>query len=46
MTQERLNNVMVAHIYKEITDRISLINIAQRFCSANDRRKVYFGHFE
>ena len=45
MTQDRLNNVMLAHTYKEITDRISLIDIAEKFNTVNDRRKAYFGNF-
>ena len=31
MTQERLNNVMLLHIYKELTDETNLEEIAQYF---------------
>lgn len=43
MTQERLNNVMLLHIYKELTDETNLEEIAQSFSTANDRRINYFG---
>ena len=43
MTQERLNNVMLLHIYKELTDETNLEEIAQSFSTANDRRMNFFG---
>ena len=45
MSQERLNHCMTLHIYKEKTDEIDLMKIAQEFIVANDRRKAYFGTF-
>ena len=45
MSQEQLNNCMILHIYKEKTDEIDLTKVAKEFISANDRRKLFFGHF-
>ena len=45
MSQERLNHCMTLHIYKEKTDEIDLMKIAQEFIVANVRRKAYFGTF-
>ena len=44
MSQERLNNVMIPHIYKERTDHLNLEDIAETFAMANDRRRKYFGN--
>ena len=41
MTQERLNNVMLLHIYKELTDETNLEEIAQSFSTANNKRINY-----
>ena len=43
MTQEKLNNVMLLHIYKELTDETNLEEIAQSLSTANDRRINFFG---
>ena len=41
MTQERLNNVMLLHIYKELTDETNLEEIAQSFSTPNNKRINY-----
>ncbi|XP_070549960.1 zinc finger MYM-type protein 1-like [Ptychodera flava] len=45
MSQQRLNNVMLLHIHKQITDSLCLKDIARDFASANDRRVTFFGKF-
>ena len=43
MSQEQLKHCLTLHIYKEKTDEIDLMKIAQEFVAANDRRKAHFG---
>ena len=45
MSQERLNHSMLLSIYKEKTDEISLKNVANVFCEANEERRRTFGIF-
>ena len=45
MTQKRLNHVLLLHIYKDHTDGLDLIQVAQSFILANERRQKYFGSF-
>ena len=45
MGQQRLNNMMLLHIHKDLTDDIDNIKIAQEFVNANERRMNYFGTF-
>ena len=45
MSQERLNNCMLLHIHKEITDSLNLQDIATAFITAKDERLRYFGTF-
>ena len=42
MTQCRLNNILLLHCHKEMTDVIDLTAIAQDFIAAIERRKTYF----
>ena len=44
MSQERLNNVMLPHVYKDLVDCLDLSDIAQKFCSSNER-SAFFGQF-
>ena len=44
-TQERLNNLMTLYVHKDYTDGLSLIKVANEFCSLNESRKVIFGKF-
>ena len=46
MTQEKLNNVMLLHIYKELTDETNLEEKSQSLLTANDRRINFFGSNE
>ena len=45
MTQSRLNNILLLHCHKEITDAIDLTAVAQDFIAANEKRKRYFEAF-
>ena len=45
MTERRLNNCLLLHVHKDITDSLDLISIASEFVCANDERKKYFGNF-
>lgn len=43
MTQQRLNHLMFLHIHQDITESIDLHDVLQRFCMANENRKLNFG---
>ena len=43
MTEQRLNNCMLFHIHKHLTDSLDLIQIAKEFIAINAERKLYFG---
>ena len=45
MTQSRLNNILLLHCHKEMTDAIDLTAIAKDFIAANEKRKTFFGVF-
>ena len=45
MTQERLNQLMILHIHKELTDTLTMKEIANEFISKNGRRVHIFGNF-
>ena len=45
MTQKRLNNCMLLHIHKDLTDSLNLLDIATTFITAKDERLRYFGTF-
>ena len=42
MSEARLNNVMLLHTHKDITDRIDINKIADTFVSANSRQQNFF----
>jgi hypothetical protein len=44
MTQQRLNHVIIPHIYKEKLDLLDLNSICSDFISKNQNRKTFFGH--
>ena len=46
MTQVRLNNMMVVHIHKTLTDTIDIKSILTGFSTANADRRKMFGSFE
>ena len=45
MSEQRLNNCMMLHIHKEITDSCDMHEIAKEFVSANSERQRFFGSF-
>ena len=44
MTEKRLNNCLIAHVHKQITDELNLTDICKLFTEVNDERKRYFGN--
>jgi hypothetical protein len=46
MTQKRLNNCMIMHVFKSKTDSIDLMSIGQDFVDRNERRRNFFGNFK
>ena len=46
MTEKRLNNCLLLHIHKDLTDSLDLISAAKEFINFTDERQKYFGHFE
>ena len=45
MSECRLNNVLLLHCHKDITDSVNVTDIAKTFVSANSQRQNYFGSF-
>ena len=45
MTQERLNHLMLLHVHKDLTDSLSLVDVANEFVSKSERRLQVFGKF-
>ena len=45
MGQERLNNLMLLHIHKDITDDLDLKDVATEFISRSEHRLSIFGKF-
>ena len=43
MTQERMNNLMILNVHKELTEEIDLFDIAKEFISGNESRENVFG---
>ena len=35
MTEKKLNNCMILHIHKELTDQMDLLKIAKKFVACN-----------
>ena len=46
MKQDRLNNCLLMHCRKSITDTLDTVKIAKWFACANEQRKGHFGQFE
>ena len=44
MIQSRLNHCMLLHIHRELTENLSLPDIAEEFIKCNDKRINLFGH--
>lgn len=45
MTEKRLNNCLMLHVHKDVTDSLNITAIAEEFVSTNDDRKKHFGSF-
>ena len=45
MTSNRLNNLFLLYIHKEVTDSLDLYKIGNDFANVNKRRQNYFGRF-
>lgn len=45
MTEQRLNNCMLLHVHKDLTDDLDLFEIAKDFIIAKEERNRYFGNF-
>ena len=45
MTEERLNNCLLVHVYKEIAEELDVEAISRDFIRADDARKKHFGCF-
>jgi len=47
MTEQRLNNCLLLHTYKDLTDNIDLLAIAKEFIAVGvtNERRNYFGVF-
>ena len=43
MTEQRLNQCIILHTHKHLTDSINLAEIGNEFISSNSERKHYFG---
>ena len=43
MSQQRLNNIMLLNVHKDLTDRLDLPTIARQFVDANERHRHFFG---
>ena len=46
MSQQRMNNVMVLHIHKHLTDTVNLKDTLNEFVTANDERRKHSGLYE
>ena len=46
MKQDSLNNCLIMHCHKSITDTLDTVKIAKRFACANELRKGHFEKFE
>ena len=45
MSQIRLNNCMVLHVHKDLTDDLDLAEIGNRFVAGSEHRESLFGKF-
>lgn len=45
MTEKRLNNCLLLHVHKEITDSMNLVDVAKEFVGMYDEHKKYFGNY-
>ena len=45
MKQERLNHLLLLHVHKEHTDKLSCVEVANSFVGDSEHRLSVFGHF-
>ena len=45
MTEKRLNNCVLLHVHKDLTDQLDIIDVAKEFISVNTDRSRQFGSF-
>ena len=45
MTEKRLNNCLLLHVHKKLTDSLYLVAVASEFTSLYDERKMFIGNF-
>lgn len=45
MNQDRLNHLMVLHVYKTLTDTLDLIEVVNDFVTVSEHRLAMFGNF-
>ena len=45
MSEQRLNNCLLLHIHKDITDSCDMEKVAKDFIAVNTERRNYFGVF-
>ena len=45
MTQQRMNNIMILHINKHLTDTVNHKEILNNFITTNNERGKHFGIF-
>ena len=45
MTQTRLDNVMILHVYKNRTDQLCLTEVGNEFVKGSSHREAFFGTF-
>ena len=43
MSEERLDNVTLLHVHKDLSENIDLLKIAKTFVSVNSHRQGFFG---
>lgn len=46
MNQERLNNLLVLHVHKELTDTLDLTTVAKEFIGDYEHRLRIYGKFD
>ena len=45
LIEKHLNNCILLHVHKEITDDLDLVQVARNFIDFNNEHKKYFGSF-
>jgi hypothetical protein len=45
MIEQRLNNCMLLHVHKDLTDELDAFKKAKDFILAREERNRYFGNF-